>query len=246
MKRLAHLRRKLPTGVRNEAEFLVSRRGYLAEFIRVFRIFRELLRGLRAMRRIGPAVTVFGSARLAPEDPYCQIARQIGAALARDGFTVITGGGPGIMEAASRGAKEAGGTAIGCNVTLPYEQVPNPYLDQSIQFRYFFVRKMMLVKYSYAFVILPGGMGTLDELSEALTLIQVGKLYDFPVILVGSQYWEGLWKWYRETMVPAGTVSETDLDFVKILDSPEEVARLIRESAAGIGLELRALPTTPD
>ncbi|OFZ20396.1 MAG: Rossman fold protein, TIGR00730 family [Bdellovibrionales bacterium GWB1_55_8] len=228
--------------MRNEAEFLASRRSLPAEIVRVFRIFREFISGLRVMRNLGPAVTLFGSARISEDSPYYELARQVGAALAREGFTVITGGGPGVMEASSRGAREAGGRTFGCNVTLPYEQFPNPYLDSSRTFRYFFVRKIMLVKYSYAFVFLPGGMGTLDEFTEAMTLIQTGKLYDFPVILVGEEYWRGLRSWYEKTAIPAGTVAAADMTFVQCTDSPEEVARMIREAAAGIGVKLLRLP----
>ncbi len=170
----------------------------------------------------------------------------MGAALAREGFTVMTGGGPGLMEAANRGAKEAGGRSIGCNVMLPHEQAPNPYLDKVTTFYYFFVRKVMLVKYSYAYLILPGGFGTLDEMTEALTLIQTGKLYDFPVILMGSDYWSGFIKWVKESLVAQGAVSAADLDYIQVSDDPEEVLKRIREFSSGIGLKLRPMPSTVD
>ena len=149
----------------------------------------DFFRGLRALHFVGPCVTVFGSARTEERDPYYQLARKMGAAIAELGFTVMTGGGPGIMEAANRGAKEVGGRSVGCNIELPHEQSANPYLDRFVTLRYFFVRKTMLAKYSYAFVVMPGGFGTLDEMFEALTLIQTGKLKDFPVIMMGKEYW---------------------------------------------------------
>jgi uncharacterized protein (TIGR00730 family) len=150
------------------------------------------------------------------------------------------------MEAANRGAKESGGYSVGCNIVLPHEQKPNSYLDCVVTFYYFFVRKVMLVKYSYAFVILPGGLGTLDEMTEALTLIQTGKLYDFPVILVGREYWQGLYDWLRTTLVANGTITAEDLNYLRITDAPEEVARLVRMTGQGIGLQLHPLPSTVD
>ena len=162
------------------------------ELLRAIRIFTEFMRGFRALHFVGPCVTVFGSARFRENHPYYALARQCGAELARAGFTVMTGGGPGIMEAANRGAKEAGGRSIGCNIRLPKEQQPNPYLDRWITFRYFFVRKVMLVKYSYAFITLPGGFGTLDEIFETATLIQTGKIREFPLVLMGREYWQPL------------------------------------------------------
>ena len=171
---------------------------------RVLRIMGEFVDGFDVLARVGLAVTVFGSARVKPDSPYYAAAREVGAGIARRGFAVITGGGPGIMEAANRGANEAGGLSIGCNIELPHEQSPNPYANLSIDFRYFFVRKTMFVKYSEAFVVFPGGFGTMDELFEALTLIQTAKVKRFPVVLYGSQYWGGLLDWIRETLADRG------------------------------------------
>src|SRR2546421_5866228 len=159
------------------------------ELVRAARIFVELIRGFRALHFVGPCVTVFGSARFAEDHPYYRLGREVGTLLARAGFTVMTGGGPGIMEAANRGAKEVGGRSIGCNIELPREQRPNPYLDRWITFRHFFVRKVMLVKYSYAFIALPGGFGTLDEIFETATLMQTHKMQEFPLVLIGSAFW---------------------------------------------------------
>ena len=230
----------------SEAKFLSGRRSRFYEVARLLRIGIEFWRGFMKMHGIGPAITVFGSARFNEGHPFYELARKTGAALAREGYTVITGGGPGLMEAASRGAKETGGETIGCNIVLPREQQANPYLDRVITFYYFFVRKVMLVKYSYAFVIHPGGMGTLDELSEAMTLIQTGKLYDFPVILMGSEYWQGLMDWIHGSLIKNGAVSQDDLNFVHITDDPEEAMRIIRTTTQGLGLQLRPLPTNID
>ena len=164
----------------------------LDEFLTLFRVMADFLRGFRALHFVGPCVTVFGSARIRTDNPYYEMARQMGAGLVRLGFTVMTGGGPGIMEAANRGAKEAGGRSVGCNIKLPVEQAPNEYLDRSVTLYYFFVRKTLLIKYSYAFVVMPGGAGTLDELFEALTLIQTGKIRNFPIVVMGTDYWREL------------------------------------------------------
>jgi hypothetical protein len=169
----------------DERVFLEGPRSRTEELLRVFRIGRGLISGLRALHFVGPCVTVFGSARVHEPDRYYQMGRELGSALARAGFAVMTGGGPGIMEAANRGAREAGGVSIGCNIQLPLEQAPNPYLDKFVEFRYFFVRKVMLVKYSYGFVALPGGFGTLDEIFETATLVQTRKIWGFPIILMG-------------------------------------------------------------
>lgn len=224
--------------LKGEAGFLAGRHSRTYEALRVLRIALEFIRGFRTLHFVGPVVTVFGSARFKQEHPYYALARDIGARLAREGYTVMTGGGPGIMEAANRGAKEAGGRSVGCTIALPREQRANPYLDTVVDFYYFFVRKVMLVKYSYAFVILPGGLGTLDELSEALTLIQTGKLYDFPVILVGRDYWRGLNEWFEKTMVAQGTVAADDLKYLTVTDDPAEVARIVRETGTRLGLRL--------
>ena len=199
---------------------------------RALRILSEFVDGFDALAVVGPAVTVFGSARTKPDDPVYETARTIGRLLARDGFAVITGGGPGAMEAANRGAQEGGGLSVGCNIELPHEQAINPYVDLGVEFRYFFARKTMFVKYADAFVILPGGFGTLDELFEALTLIQTGKVRHFPVVLVGSRYWRGLLDWMRDVQLPAGAIAAKDLELLKLTDDPEEVASIIRECAA--------------
>ncbi|MGH9837666.1 MAG: TIGR00730 family Rossman fold protein [Blastocatellia bacterium] len=192
-----------------------------SEMVTLWRIAREFFYGFRKLHFVGPCITVFGSARFKENHPYYKLGVEVGAALSSLGFTVMTGGGPGIMEAANRGAREAGGKSIGCNIALPFEQRPNPYLDLMLEFRYFFVRKVMLVKYSYGFVVLPGGVGTMDELFEALTLIQTGKIKDFPVVLMGVDYYRPLLEFLQD-MVSAGTISPKDLNLVKVTDSVEE------------------------
>ena len=171
---------------------------------------------------------------------------KIGAALAREGFTVITGGGPGLMEAANRGAQEAGGRSIGCHIVLPHEEGHNAYLDKVVTFYYFFVRKIMLVKYSCAYIILPGGFGTLDEMSEAITLIQTGKLYDFPMILMGSDYWKGFLDWSRDSLLKNGAISAGDLDYLQLIDDPNEATKKIRDICERIGLKLHPLSSSID
>lgn len=204
-------------------------RGY--ELFRAIRVFVELIRGFRALHFAGPCVTVFGSARFDEMHPHYQLARKVGSLLARAGFTVMTGGGPGIMEAANRGAREAGGPSLGCNIVLPKEQKPNPYLDKWITFRYFFVRKLMLVKYSYAFIAMPGGFGTLDEIFETATLIQTGKIRDFPLVFMGRSYWQPLLDFLQNTMVKEGTIDEADFARLTVSDSPEEVVQSITSVA---------------
>jgi hypothetical protein len=194
----------------------------------VLRIAHEFVRGFRALHFLGPSVTVFGSARFSEDHPACQEARKLGGLIAKAGFATITGGGPGIMEAANRGAFEAGGVSVGCNIDLPHEQRPNPYLNHVVTFYYFFVRKVMMLKYSSAFVIFPGGYGTLDELTEALTLIQTGKTPRFPVILVGRAYWEGMIAWMRATLVHDHTINEEDIGLFHVVDTAEECAVIIR------------------
>lgn len=232
--------------IQGEAQYLAGRHSFLREMRRVYRICLEFLLGMKSLHEIGPAVTIFGSARFNEGHPYYQLAREVGAALAREGFTVVTGGGPGIMEAANRGAKEVGGLSIGCNIVLPHEQEPNRYLDKIVTFYYFFVRKVMLVKYSYAFVILPGGIGTLDEMMEAITLIQTGKLYDFPVILVGTSYWKGLQEWIVDVLVKSGAVKSDDLYFLHLTDDPYEAVSIIKNTTQGLGLTLTPLRSTID
>jgi uncharacterized protein (TIGR00730 family) len=199
---------------------------------RALRILAEFVEGFDAMAQVGRAVTVFGSARTTPDDPSYAIARTIGRRLAESGYAVITGGGPGTMEAANRGCREGGGLSVGCNIELPHEQGMNPYVDLSVEFRYFFARKVMFVKYADGFVILPGGLGTLDELFESLTLIQTGKVRHFPVVLVGRAYWAGLLDWMRDTMLAAGAIGETDLGLFAVTDDPDEVIEHIRTHIA--------------
>jgi uncharacterized protein (TIGR00730 family) len=198
---------------------------------RALRILSEFVDGFDALAEIGPAVTVFGSARAHEGDAAYEMAREIGRRLAREGYAVITGGGPGVMEAANRGCQEGGGLSVGCNIELPHEQILNGYVDLGVDFRYFFARKTMFVKYADAFVILPGGFGTLDELFEALTLIQTGKIRHFPVVLVGSDYWAGLIDWMRATLARTGTISPDDLEIFHVTDDPEEVCRIIQEGS---------------
>ena len=206
-----------------------ERRG--SELARALRIFGEIIRGYRALHFIGPCATVFGSARTRPEEPYYELARQVGRELAEAGFATMTGGGPGIMEAANRGAKEAGGVSVGCNIELPHEQSHNDYLDHWVDFNYFFVRKFMLVKYSYGFIILPGGFGTMDELFETATLIQTGKIANFPLVVMGSEFWDELFDFLKRRMVPAGTIGREDLDRIVCTDSPAEAVAHIRSAA---------------
>jgi uncharacterized protein (TIGR00730 family) len=196
----------------------------------VLRTVRDFIRGFRVLHFVGPCVTVFGSARFGPDHPHYALGRQVGAQLATLGFTVMTGGGPGLMEAANRGAREAGGRSVGCNIELPEEQTPNPYLDRWISAHYFFVRKVLLVKYSYAFVALPGGLGTLDELSEALTLIQTGKIHDFPVVLMGREYWAPLID-QLHAMAERGAIAPEDLRLLLVTDSVDEALAYIRGHA---------------
>jgi uncharacterized protein (TIGR00730 family) len=220
-----------------EGRFLAGPQRRSLELRRAIGIFFEFLRGFRALHFVGPCVTVFGSARFREGHRYYALGRRIGAGLARAGFTVMTGGGPGIMEAANRGAKEAGGPSVGCNIELPHEQKPNPYLDRFVEFRHFYVRKVMLVKYSQAFVVLPGGYGTMDEIFETLTLAQTDKILDFPIVLMGSDYWAPLIAFLRDTMVPHGTVAAKDLDLLHVTDSPADaVAHILRMVTTDFGM----------
>ena len=191
------------------------------ELVLLVRAVADFLRGFRVLHFVGPCVTVFGSARFGPDHPYYALGRLVGHRLADIGFTVLTGGGPGLMEAANRGAREAGGRSVGCNITLPHEQRPNGYLDRCVTCHYFFVRKVLLVKYSYAFIVLPGGVGTIDELFEAFTLIQTGKIRHFPMILIGTVYWRPLTDLLHR-MVIDGAIASSDLDLLFVTDSVEE------------------------
>jgi uncharacterized protein (TIGR00730 family) len=212
-------------------EFLQGpqKRGF--ELDRAVGIFFEIMRGFRKLHFLGPCVTVFGSARFTEDHASYILAREIGQQLARAGFTVMTGGGPGIMEAANRGAKEAGGYSVGCNIELPEEQQPNSYLDLWVTFRHFFVRKLMLVKYSYAFIAMPGGFGTLDEVFETATLIQTHKIKDFPLIMVGKEYWQPLLAFMHGRLTEAKTIDPIDADRILVTDSAEEAVRLARDAA---------------
>jgi uncharacterized protein (TIGR00730 family) len=208
------------------------------ELNRALRIFRELVMGFRQLHFVGPCVTVFGSARFGETHEYYQQTRAIGTLLAKAGFTVITGGGPGLMEAANRGAREVKGVSIGCNITLPMEQKPNPYLDRFIEFRYFFIRKVMLVKYSYGFIAAPGGFGTLDELFEVATLIQTGKIRNFPVVLVGIDYWTPLIDFMRKSLLPNHAIEARDLEAILLTDSPEEAVNwMVKVGTERFGLK---------
>lgn len=204
-------------------------RGF--ELCRAFSIFWEILRGFRSLHFVGPCVTVFGSARFTEDQPYYRLARQVGTLLAQAGFTVMTGGGPGIMEAANRGAKEAGGYSVGCNIELAREQMPNPYLDRWVTFQHFSVRKMMLVKYSYAFLALPGGFGTLDEVFGTATLIQTRKIKDFPLVLLGREYWAPLLDFFRNRLIAERTIDAVDTERILVTDSAEEAVESVRDIA---------------
>jgi uncharacterized protein (TIGR00730 family) len=201
-----------------------------SEFARMFRIMFDVFRGLRSLHFVGPCVTIFGSARFDENHRYYKLARAAAAEIGRAGFTIMTGGGPGIMEAANRGARDVKATSVGCNILLPKEQAPNPYLDRFVEFRYFFVRKMMLVKYSYAFVALPGGFGTMDEIFETATLVQTGKIRNFPIILMGRDYWQPLLDFLRDTMLRERAIDAQDLERLIVTDSPTEAAARIMEA----------------
>jgi uncharacterized protein (TIGR00730 family) len=210
--------------------FLDGPRSRFAEFFTLLRVMRDFLRGFRTLHFVGPCVTVFGSARIQPDDPHYELARKMGAAVARLGFSVMTGGGPGIMEAANRGAKDVGGRSVGCTIELPSEQPANAYLDRCVQMHYFFVRKALLVKYSYAFVVMPGGAGTLDELFEALTLIQTAKIKNFPIVIMGTDYWKELIG-FIEKMAQRRMIADADLNLIYSTDSVDEAIAHIRSKA---------------
>jgi uncharacterized protein (TIGR00730 family) len=201
----------------------------IEESWRIFRIMAEFVESIEALSKVNNAVTIFGSARLKPEDAYYQKAEQLGRLLAQNGFSVITGGGPGIMEAANKGAAEAGGKSIGMNIRLPFEQKPNPYANIHLDYKYFFIRKVMFVKYAVAYVILPGGYGTMDEFFEALTLIQTKRVKGFPLILMGSEYWQGLLDWLKNSMLHKSMILPSDYEMIQIIDDPEEVVKHIKK-----------------
>jgi uncharacterized protein (TIGR00730 family) len=213
----------------SERQFLQGPRPRGVELGEALNIFWQCIRGFRALHFVGPCVTVFGSARFREGHPYYELTREVGRAIADAGFNVMTGGGPGLMEAANRGAKEAGGYSIGSNIELASEQKPNAYLDRWIEFPYFFVRKLMLLKYSYAFIAMPGGFGTLDEIFETVVLLQTGKMSNFPLVLVGKSYWEPLIEYLRNTLLEQSTIDAADIERFVITDSPRDALDLIRE-----------------
>ncbi len=216
-----------------EAKFLSGPQSRLTELSRAMGIFAEFMRGFRKLHFVGPCVTVFGSARFDEDHRYYKLARETGRRLSEAGFTVMTGGGPGIMEAANRGAKDVGGRSIGVNIELPFEQDLNPYVDLSMQFEHFYVRKVMLLKYSYAFIAMPGGFGTFDEVFETAMLIQTEKIQSFPIVRIGTEFWGPLLDVLREKLLPLGTIDAADLDLLTLTDSPEEAVACIRD----IGME---------
>ena len=214
---------------------MVERRYLIDDFTvneswRLFRIMAEFVDGFETMAEIYPAVSIFGSSRVVPDDPLYEKARTVARLFAENGFNVITGGGPGLMEAANLGAVEGGAQSVGLNIHLPMEQQPNAYANVTLGFKYFFVRKVMFVKYAQAYVVFPGGFGTLDELFEALTLIQTDRIKPFPVILVGSDYWAGLVKWIRQRLLVTGKISAEDMDLIQLIDDPDEVVAVVRKT----------------
>src|SRR5262245_54275671 len=210
------------TGTGEEEVFLQGPHKRRYELLKVLRIAGEFIRAFRKLHFLGPCVTVFGSARFGESHEYYRLAREMGQLLGKAGFTVLTGGGPGIMEAANRGARDVGARSVGCNIKLPQEQEPNPYLDEWMEFHYFFVRKVMLVKYSYAFVVFPGGFGTLDEIFETATLVQTGKIKNFPIVLVGRAFWQPLVDFMKGTLAEVGTIDARDYQRLLITDSHQE------------------------
>lgn len=217
--------------------FLRGPQGRFKEFSFVLKVMWEFIKGFRKLHFVGPCISVFGSARFTEDHAYYQLAMEMGKLISKMGFTVMTGGGPGIMEAANRGARQAGGKSVGCNIELPFEQKPNPYLDQWVSIRYFFVRKVLLFKYSYGFVILPGGFGTIDEMFEALTLIQTQKTIKFPVVLMGKQYWKDIFE-QVEVMEKIRTISDKDDELFYLTDSPEEAIEYLENNLEKLAKDL--------
>lgn len=201
----------------------------LGESWRMFRIIGEFVEGIETLHKIGPAVSIFGSARVKPEEEAYKKAEALGAAFAKQKIAVITGGGGGVMEAANKGAAEAGGVSVGMNIHLPFEQKPNPYANVQIEFKYFFIRKVMFVKYAMAYIVLPGGFGTLDELFEAVTLIQTRRIKPFPVILMGSDYWNGLLQWIKKHLLAEKRISPEDMEILQVMDDPDAVVKLVQK-----------------
>ncbi|MBX7219157.1 MAG: TIGR00730 family Rossman fold protein [Blastocatellia bacterium] len=228
--------------VSEEQYFLEGPKSRSSEFLMTLRLVFDFIRGFRVLHFVGPCVTVFGSARFAERHPHYELAREVGKAVSQLGFTVMTGGGPGIMEAANRGAQEGGGNSVGCNIVLSTEQQPNPYLDRQVTLRYFFVRKVLLLKYSYAFIVMPGGVGTMDEFFEALTLIQTRKIKNFPIVLMGKSYWQPL-VGLLEKMAEAKAIDPADMDLLLFTDSVEEAMRHLQTHAIErFGLLRRKVP----
>lgn len=217
-----------PTTLLSAHTYLEGPKSRSNELFFALKVFYEFIRGFRKLHFVGPCITIFGSARFTKGHRYYDLARKAGAVVAQSGFTVMTGGGPGVMEAANRGAYESGGRSVGCNITLPFEQKPNPYMHKWVTMRYFFVRKVLLLKYSYAFVVFPGGWGTMDELFETLTLVQTGTIHNFPVVLIGTDYYRQLWD-YIQYMVDQKTISEEDLRLVKLTDDLDEAMAHINQ-----------------
>ena len=226
----------------SEEKFLQGPQTRSFEFFHILTILFEFIKGFRKLHFVGPCITVFGSARVPESSPYYAKARKVGSALGQAGFTVMTGGGPGIMEAANRGAKDVGAKSVGCNITLPKEQKPNPYLDLWMEFNYFFVRKVMLSKYSYAFIAFPGGFGTLDETFEVCTLIQTGKIKDFPIILIGVEFWKPLIGFIENTLVTERMIEAKDRDAIYLTDSIEDAMEYIRKRVFGSEFGLQYIP----
>jgi len=218
----------LNVSIMEDKQYLVDALS-IEESWRIFRIMAEFVDAIETLSKLKNSVTIFGSARVRPEDPYYKKTEYLARRLAENGFSVITGGGPGIMEAANKGAAAAGGQSVGMNIRLPYEQKPNPYANTIIEYKYFFIRKVMFVKYAVAYVILPGGFGTMDELFEALTLIQTKRIKGFPVIMMGSEYWQGLLDWLKNTMLQNDKIEPHDLEIIQVIDDPEDIVRHIKK-----------------
>ena len=211
-----------------EKQFLIDDLK-LGESWRLFKIMGEFVEGVEGLHDLGPAVSIFGSARTRPDDAQYKKAETIAARFVKNGFGVITGGGGGIMEAANKGAAEAGGTSVGLNIRLPFEQKPNPYATLQMEFNYFFIRKVMFIKYAAAYVVMPGGFGTLDELFEVMTLVQTRRIRPFPIIMVGSDYWGGLLEWIRNQLLTQSLISSTDMNIIQVLDDPDEIVSAVRK-----------------
>ena len=211
-----------------EKQFLIDDLK-LGESWRLFKIMGEFVEGVEGLHDLGPAVSIFGSARTRPDDPQYKKAEAIAALFVKNGFGIITGGGGGIMEAANKGAAEAGGTSVGLNIRLPFEQKPNPYATIQMEFKYFFIRKVMFIKYAAAYVVMPGGFGTMDELFEVITLVQTRRIRPFPIIMVGTDYWGGLLEWIRSQLLAKSLISPKDMDIIQVLDDPEEIVGAVRK-----------------